>query len=282
MGLVVRRARQEQPGSQERLVSSARSVRRARSGRREFQERQVQRARQVRRGWLVLSVRKVCQVRQVPKALKVPWGRRVLRVTQARRVLRVTQARLAQRGRQERRERSDRLVPSVPSVPSAPSARLAQKARQARLVEPPVLLASLSRRSSSTRRAANSRCSSASRSDEADSVGGSLRGGSDGDIRWGTHRVPDPALPLAVTVTKVTDFVRNLLGKAEAKVPKWAWNLLALVLGVIIALGFEINLIAPIAAAIPALKDWTPDSTMAAILSVLAIGAMVTWWHEDG
>ena len=88
------------------------------------------------------------------------------------------------------------------------------------------------------------------------------------------------ALPLAVTVTKVTDFVRNLLGKAEAKVPKWAWNLLALVLGVIIALGFEINLIAPIAAAIPALKDWTPDSTMAAILSGLAIGAMGSFWHE--
>jgi hypothetical protein len=88
------------------------------------------------------------------------------------------------------------------------------------------------------------------------------------------------ALPLAVTVTKVVDFVRNLMGKSEANVPKWVWNLLAMVLGVIVALGFEINLIAPVAAAIPALKDWSPDSTMAEILSGLAIGSMAGFWHE--
>jgi hypothetical protein len=88
------------------------------------------------------------------------------------------------------------------------------------------------------------------------------------------------ALPLAVTVTKVVDFVRNLLGTGQANVPKWVWNLLALALGVIVALAFEINLIAPVAAAIPALKDWSPDSTMAEILSGLAIGAMAGFWHE--
>jgi hypothetical protein len=88
------------------------------------------------------------------------------------------------------------------------------------------------------------------------------------------------ALPLAVTVTKLVDTVRNLLGAAEAKVPKVVWNLLALVIGVIVALGFEINLIAPIAAAIPALKDWSPDSTAAEILTGLAIGAMGSFWHE--
>jgi hypothetical protein len=88
------------------------------------------------------------------------------------------------------------------------------------------------------------------------------------------------ALPLAVTVTKVVDTVRNLLGGAESNVPKVVWNLLALVVGVIVALGFEINLLAPVAAAIPALKDWSPSSTMAEILSGLAIGAMGSFWHE--
>jgi hypothetical protein len=88
------------------------------------------------------------------------------------------------------------------------------------------------------------------------------------------------ALPLAVTVTKVVDTVRNLLGDAEAKVPKVVWNLLALVVGVIVALAFEINLIAPIAEAIPGLKDWSPSSTMAEIISGLAIGAMGSFWHE--
>lgn len=88
------------------------------------------------------------------------------------------------------------------------------------------------------------------------------------------------ALPLGVTVTKVVDFVRNLLGAAETNVPKWVWSLLALVVGVVIALGFEVNLIAPIAAAIPGLKDWNPSSTMAEIITGLAIGAMGSFWHE--
>jgi hypothetical protein len=88
------------------------------------------------------------------------------------------------------------------------------------------------------------------------------------------------ALPLAVTVTKVVDTIRNLLGTAQANVPKVVWNLVALAVGVLIALGFEINLIAPVAAAIPGLKDWSPSSTMAEIISGLAIGAMGSFWHE--
>lgn len=88
------------------------------------------------------------------------------------------------------------------------------------------------------------------------------------------------ALPFSVSVTKIVDTIRNLLGTAEPNVPRWVWNVLALVLGVISALAFEINLLAPIAAAIPALKDWTPDSTMAEILTGLSIGAMAGFWHE--
>lgn len=88
------------------------------------------------------------------------------------------------------------------------------------------------------------------------------------------------ALPLAVTVTKVVDTIRNLLGAGEAKVPKVVWNIVALGIGVLIALGFEVNLFAPIAAAIPALKDWTPNETLAEILTGLSLGAMAGFWHE--
>jgi hypothetical protein len=88
------------------------------------------------------------------------------------------------------------------------------------------------------------------------------------------------ALPLAVGVAKVVDTIRNLFGTAEASVPKWVWNVLALVVGILTAVGFEINLLAPIAAAIPALKDWSPDSTMAEILTGISIGAMAGFWHE--
>lgn len=88
------------------------------------------------------------------------------------------------------------------------------------------------------------------------------------------------AIPLAMTVTKLVDTVRNALGEAQAKVPKVVWNLLAFVLGIIIALAFEINLIAPIAAAIPALKDWSPDSTMGEVITGLGLGAVASGWHE--
>jgi hypothetical protein len=88
------------------------------------------------------------------------------------------------------------------------------------------------------------------------------------------------ALPFSVGVAKIVDTVRNALGSAEAKVPKVVWNLLALVVGIIFALAFEINLIAPIAAAIPALKDWSPDSTVAEIATGLSLGAMAGFWHE--
>jgi hypothetical protein len=88
------------------------------------------------------------------------------------------------------------------------------------------------------------------------------------------------ALPLAVGVTKIVDTVRNLFGEKQAAVPKWVWNVLALVVGIAFALGFEINLISPIAAAIPALKDWSPDSTAAEIVTGISLGAMAGFWHE--
>ena len=78
------------------------------------------------------------------------------------------------------------------------------------------------------------------------------------------------ALPLSVGVTKIVDTIRNLVDRA-GKLPKVTWNVLALVVGLAVALGFEINLLAPIAAAIPALEDWScglhrrrdPDRTRA-------------------
>ena len=87
------------------------------------------------------------------------------------------------------------------------------------------------------------------------------------------------ALPLSVGVTKIVDTIRNLVDRA-GKLPKVTWNVLALVVGLAVALGFEINLLAPIAAAIPALDDWTPDSTVGQILTGISLGAMAGFWHE--
>lgn len=88
------------------------------------------------------------------------------------------------------------------------------------------------------------------------------------------------ALPLSVSVTKIVDTVRNLFGTAEAKVPKVAWNILALVVGILVALGFEVNLLEPVAKAVPALKDWTPSSFLGELVTGISLGAMAGFWHE--
>jgi RsiW-degrading membrane proteinase PrsW (M82 family) len=88
------------------------------------------------------------------------------------------------------------------------------------------------------------------------------------------------ALPLSVGVTKIVDTVRNLFGTAETKVPKVVWNILALVVGVAVALGFELNLFEALAAAIPALKPDIAAGTAGEVLTGLAIGGMAGFWHE--
>ena len=88
------------------------------------------------------------------------------------------------------------------------------------------------------------------------------------------------ALPLAVGVTKIVDTVRNLFGDAQARVPKVAWNILALVVGVLFALGFELNLFDALAAAIPAIKGDIAAGTAGQVLTGLSIGAMAGFWHE--
>lgn len=88
------------------------------------------------------------------------------------------------------------------------------------------------------------------------------------------------AVPLAVLVAKVVDTVRNLIDNADS-VPKWVWNVLALVVGVLICLGWGFNLVATLARSIPAFEgnDWA-DGVAGQILTGLAIGAMAGFWHE--
>jgi hypothetical protein len=88
------------------------------------------------------------------------------------------------------------------------------------------------------------------------------------------------ALPLSVGVTKIVDTVRNLFGSKEANVPKAVWNILALVVGVAFALGFELNLFEALAAAIPALKPDIAAGSAGQVLTGLSIGAMAGFWHE--
>jgi hypothetical protein len=89
------------------------------------------------------------------------------------------------------------------------------------------------------------------------------------------------ALPIAVSVTKVVDLIRNLFGTAEPNIPRWVWNVLAFVIGVAFCLGWNFNLFEPLVAAVPALKDSDLGAgSFGEVLTGIAIGGMAGFWHE--
>jgi hypothetical protein len=85
--------------------------------------------------------------------------------------------------------------------------------------------------------------------------------------------------PLAVGVTKVTDFIRNA-GDREDTWPTWVWNVVPMVLGVALCVGWGINLLAAVVAAVPALSDQAgTQDTLGQVLTGVIIGAMAGFWH---
>jgi hypothetical protein len=70
-------------------------------------------------------------------------------------------------------------------------------------------------------------------------------------------------------VTKVVDFIRNIVGDVSAK---WVWNLLALGLGVVVAFLFDVE---PVQ--LPGLNVGEIGIKVA---TGLAIGGISSGWHE--
>ena len=89
------------------------------------------------------------------------------------------------------------------------------------------------------------------------------------------------ALPLSVGVTKVVDTIRNATDPND-RFPKVTWNIAALVVGVLAALGFGFNLFVPLIAAIPALENsGLATGTLGEVATGLALGGMAGFWHEE-
>lgn len=85
--------------------------------------------------------------------------------------------------------------------------------------------------------------------------------------------------PIALLVTKAVDFVRNF--DATDSWPKDAWIGIAMLLGVIIALLFDLNYVEGIADLVPALADSSVlDGVFGTIVTGLTIGAAASGWHE--
>lgn len=86
--------------------------------------------------------------------------------------------------------------------------------------------------------------------------------------------------PIAVVVTKVVDFIRNLFDTSH-RAPSWVWNLVALGTGLVVAFLFGINLLHAIVAAIPALSDRAgTQDVLGQALTGLMLGAMAGFWHD--
>jgi hypothetical protein len=86
--------------------------------------------------------------------------------------------------------------------------------------------------------------------------------------------------PLAVGVTKVTDFIRNAGDRSDTW-PSYVWNIIPMVLGVILCVGWGINLLAAVVAAVPALQEKAGTQDLAGqVLTGVLVGAMAGFWHD--
>lgn len=86
--------------------------------------------------------------------------------------------------------------------------------------------------------------------------------------------------PIAVGVTKVTDLIRNA-GDRTDDWPAWVWNVIPMVLGIAVCLGWGINLIDAVVSAIPAFAEGEGISDLAGeIITGVVIGGMAGFWHE--
>lgn len=86
-------------------------------------------------------------------------------------------------------------------------------------------------------------------------------------------------MALSLTVTKVVDFFRNVLDKQNTW-PKFTWNIVALVAGLAICLGWQLDLTGAILKLIPALANSTLAGVSGQILTGLVVGMSAGFWHE--
>lgn len=76
----------------------------------------------------------------------------------------------------------------------------------------------------------------------------------------------------AIAVTKTVDFVRNVVDQ-EVKAPKWVWNALAVALGLIVSLVWELN-------AFEAISHTPAQGVTGQAFTGIAIGAAASGYHE--
>lgn len=86
--------------------------------------------------------------------------------------------------------------------------------------------------------------------------------------------------PLSIGLTKLVDEARNLFDAGNTA-PKWTWPLLALALGLVVCLVFELNVMAEVLALIPRFSDSTIlDGTVGQVVTAVGMAGMASYHHE--
>lgn len=86
--------------------------------------------------------------------------------------------------------------------------------------------------------------------------------------------------PLAIATTKVVDLVRNLADRGN-RAPAWVWNAVAFAIGIGIAYGWDVNVLGPVAEAIPRLSGSGFLSGLGGdLLTGVVVGGAAGLWHE--
>lgn len=90
---------------------------------------------------------------------------------------------------------------------------------------------------------------------------------------------------LALTVTKVVDFIRNLpYFKNADGTPKfvgsWLWNVVAFAVGVVICVGWQHSFANDLIHLVPALANWNLSNEVGYLLSGVMLGALAGVGHE--
>jgi hypothetical protein len=86
------------------------------------------------------------------------------------------------------------------------------------------------------------------------------------------------AVPIAITITKSVDFLRNTLDKAD-RAPKWIWNVAAFGIGIAYCLLFEVNFHHTMEGLHPQVAELM-TGTWGQVVTGIGIGAMAGFWHE--
>lgn len=87
--------------------------------------------------------------------------------------------------------------------------------------------------------------------------------------------------PVSVAVTKIVDFVRNLFGENEPRIPSWVWQAVAAIAAFALCFGWNVNVANTVVQAVPALADSDVLSGATGTgLTALAVFGMSSFWHD--